>query len=165
MKILSELALEGKPVHSIEGPDLRELLDISPAALSDLCNRGLAVKLGHNHYDLEETVRRYTVHLRGIASARGGEDHVQALTTERARLAKEQADAQSLKNAERRGELLSAQSVASGWVTILTGLRARLMALPARLRADLPHLSPSDVEVIDRELRNCLTELADDADD
>ncbi len=160
MKIFTELALGGDSVHRIGGADLCELLDISPAALTDLHQRKLAVKLGHDAYDLAATVQAYTAHLRGIASGRGGEDHVQALTVERARLAKEQADAQALKNAEKRGELLPAAEVARIWCDTLRGLRARLLALPSRLRADLPHLSAHDAEVIDREMRTTLRELA-----
>lgn len=164
MKIFTELALGGKPLHRIGGADLCELLGVSPAALTDFHQRGLAVKLGHDAYDLGATVQAYTAHLRGIAAARGGEDHVLALTTERARLAKEQADAMALKNAEKRGELVAAASVVSGWSDVLRGIRARLMALPSRLRADLPHLSASDVAAIDREIRNTLTELANGDD-
>lgn len=160
MKILTELALDGEPIHRIGGADMCKLLGVSAAALTDFHQRGLAVKLGHDAYDLGATVQAYTAHLRGIAAARGGEDHVLALTTERARLAKEQADAQALKNAEKRGELVSAASVLSTWSDTLRGLRARLLALPARLRADLPHLSASDVALIDRAMRDTLTELA-----
>lgn len=164
MKIFTELAFGGKPLHRIGGADLCGLLGVSPAALTDFHQRGLAVKLGHDAYDLGATVQAYTAHLRGIAAARGGEDHVLALTTERARLAKEQADAMALKNAEKRGELVSAASVASGWSDTLRGVRARLMALPSRLRASLPHLSAADVALIDREIRNTLTELANGDD-
>jgi phage terminase Nu1 subunit (DNA packaging protein) len=42
----------------------------------------------------------------------------------------------------------------------LRGLRARLLAVPSRLRASLPHLSASDVALIDREIRNTLEGLA-----
>lgn len=160
MKIFTELALGGDSVHRIGGADLCEMLGISAPALTDLHKRGLAVKLGHDAYDLAATVQAYTGHLRGVAGGRGGEDHVNTLTSERARLAREQADAQALKNAERRGELLQAAEVSRVWGDTLRGLRARLLALPSRLRADLPHLSASDVALIDREMRNTLQELA-----
>ncbi|SDL09345.1 terminase small subunit [Paracoccus chinensis] len=165
MRIVSELPLEGdRPVHRIDGAGLCDLLGLSPAALTNLKQRGIAVHHGRDAWNLEETVRNYVQHLRGTASGRGGEQHVESLTSERARLAKEQADAQSLKNAERRGELVSAASVLAGWSDTLRGLRARLMALPSRLRADLPHLSASDVALIDRELRSTLEALADGDD-
>lgn len=38
------------------------------------------------------------------------------------------------------------------------------MALPSRLRASLPHLSAADVAVIDRELRDTLTDIANGDD-
>lgn len=62
------------------------------------------VRLGHDAYDLEESTRRYIASLRETASGRGGEEQVLNLTSERARLAREQADAQALKNAVLRGE-------------------------------------------------------------
>jgi len=41
----------------------------------------------------------------------------------------------------------------------LRGLRSRLLTVPSRLRQIVPHLTTSDVTVIDRELRDALQEL------
>ncbi len=160
MKILTEFQLGGESVHRISGPDMCELLAISPAALSDLKKRGIAVRFGHDAYDLGATVSAYVAHLRGVASARGGEEHVLALTTERARLAKEQADAQALKNAALRGEMVSAQEVSQEWAGVLRQVRARILSVPSRLRAALPQIGPAEVAAIDREIRTALEELA-----
>lgn len=99
MAILQELPLEGGrgPVHRIDNAGLCDLLGITPPMLTELKHRGIAVQLGRDSYDLVATVRAYVTHLRGTASGRGGEEQVAALTTERARLAREQADAQALK--------------------------------------------------------------------
>lgn len=163
MRILEELALDGKPALRINGPDLCELLSISPAALSDLKKRGIAVHRGHDAYDLTETVRAYVVHLRGVASGRGGEEHVATLTSERARLAKEQADAQALRNAALRGELVAAAEVERTWSDLLRQVRARILAVPARVRSVLP-LDAATIDTIDHELREALEELGHDDD-
>lgn len=147
-------------MHRIGGADLCELLDISPAALTDFHQRGLAVKLGHDAYDLGATVRAYTGHLRGIAAGRGGEEHVNTLTSERARLAKEQADAQAMKNAALRGDLVAAAEVVREWGDVLRKVRAAMLAVSSRLRSALPHLTAADAATIDREIRDSLTELA-----
>lgn len=160
LKIFTELALGGESVHRIGGADLCELLDISPAALTDFHQRGLAVKLGHDAYDLGATVRAYTGHLRGIAAGRGGEEHVNTLTSERARLAKEQADAQAMKNAALRGDLVAAAEVMREWGGVLRKVRAAMLAVSSRLRSALPHLTAADAAIIDREIRDSLTELA-----
>lgn len=122
------------------------------------------MKLGHDAYDLAATVQAYTNHLRGVAAARGGEDHVLALTTERARLAKEQADAQALKNEAARGELVPAVEVTRAWAEVLRKVRSRVLAVPSRLRGSSPTFTAEDIANIDRELRNALEELAHEQD-
>jgi len=168
MRMLQELpGLEGdRSVVRVGGADLCNLLRLTPAALTGLVKRDLAVKLGHDAYDLAETVGRYVEHLRGTAAGRGGEEQVLTLTGERARLARAQADAQELKNATLRGEMVPAAEVERTWSDALRGLRSQLLALPSRIRADLGHLTPADVDQIDRIMRDTLTDLGKaDADD
>ena len=70
----------------------------------------------------------------------------------------------ALKNAKARGELVEASEVERSWADTLRQLRARLLAIPSRLRADLPTLDPQAVAALDRALRDTLTEIATDAD-
>ncbi len=164
MRIVTELPLEGDaPVHRIDGAGLCNLLAISPAMLTELKHRGMAVHHGRDAWNLEETVRAYVTHLRGIASGRGGEEQALNLTTERARLAKEQADAQAIKNAALRRDLVPAVEVERAWADALRGLRSRLLAVPSRVRAAQGHLTAADIEALDREIRATLTELGTDA--
>ncbi len=72
------------PVHCIGGSDLCDLFQITPAMLAQLVKRGIAIRLGRNSYDLEQTIRNHVTHLRGIASGRGGEEQNLTLTGERA---------------------------------------------------------------------------------
>ncbi|SPF81931.1 DNA packaging protein [Pseudoprimorskyibacter insulae] len=162
MKIIDQLPLEGKPITQIGGQDLCELLDLSSGALSDLKKRGIAVHLGHDAYDLAATVGNYTRHLRSLAANWGSADQAAQLTAERARLLKGQADAQALKNSKLRGELVEAVEVERKWSDLLRGVRARLMAVPARLRADLPDLDAATTQAMDRAIRDALTELGND---
>ena len=161
MRIMSELpGLAGdKPVHRIGGSDLCDLFGITPGMLTALGKRYIVVRFGHDAYDLEESTRRYIASLRETASGRGGQEQVLNLTGERARLAREQADAQALKNAVMRGENVPAVEVERAWGDILRGLRSRFLAVPSRLRQTVPHLTTSDVTLIDRELRDALQEL------
>ena len=78
---------------------------------------------------------------------------------EHARLAKERADTQALKNAQMRKELVSADEVERAWASEWRTLRSSLLAMPSRLRHLLPHLSAEDVDAIDGELRRVLTEF------
>ena len=162
MRIMQELHLEGeKPVLRIGGADLCNLLALSPAMLSELKRRGIAVHHGKDAYDLEATVRAYVQHLRATASGRGGEDHVSTLTTERARLAREQADAQALKNGALRGELVSAAEVERAWADELRRVRSRVLAVPSRVRQAVA-LDVQAADALDRELRSALMELGTD---
>lgn len=164
MRLISELPLEGKAEHRIGGKDLCALLDLSSGGLTDLKKRGIAVHLRHDVYDLESTVRNYVQHLRSIAAGWGTTDQAAQLTAERARLAKEQADAMAIKNARLRGELVEAEEVEHTWSDILRQLRARLMAIPSRVRADHPQIDQTAVKVFDRALRDTLTEVGNGDD-
>ncbi|WP_417272209.1 DNA packaging protein [Celeribacter halophilus] len=161
MRIVQELPLEGDaPVHRIDGAGLCALLGVTPAVLTDLKRKGIAVHCGRDAWDLTATVSGYCAHLRGTASGRGGEEHVNTLTAERARLAKEQADAQALKNARARGELIEADAVTREWADVLRGVRARVLAVSSKVRQRLGHLTSEDVAEIDAILREALTEAA-----
>jgi phage terminase Nu1 subunit (DNA packaging protein) len=166
MRIMQELpGLEGDgPVMRIGGADLCELLRLSPAALSGLVKRQIAVKMGHDAYDLTETVGRYAEHLRGIASGRGGEAETLTLTGERARLARAQAENIEMKNAQARGELVRAEDVERAWADTLRRVRSRILAVPSRVRQAV-ELQPDAALAMDRELREALTELGEGASD
>lgn len=160
MSELPGLGGSDRPVHRIGGADLCALLGITHGALSGLVKRELAVKLGHDSYDLGATVAAYVAHLRGTASGRGGEEQIVSLTAERARLARAQAESAEIKNAALRRELVPAAEVAREWGEALRAVRSRLLAVPSRVQAALPHLAASDMVTLDRELRSALEDLA-----
>jgi phage terminase Nu1 subunit (DNA packaging protein) len=139
-------------------------LGVSQRSVTDMAERGLAVRLGHGKYDLPATVARYTAHLREVAAGRGGEAQVLDLTAERARQAKETADGLALKNEQVRRTLLPAAVVEQQWSEILLKIRGRLMAVPSRVRSHAG-LNAELTAAIDREIRDCLNDLADDEGD
>lgn len=159
MKILSELSPDSGPLHIVGHADLCALFDISPAALSELKKRGIAVHVGRDRYDLTLTTRAYIQHLRGMAAGWGTGDDAGQLTSARARLAKEQADGQAIKNAKMRGELVEAAEVERTWTDFLRQLRARLTAIPARVMAERPETDPEVIKAIDGAVRAALTDL------
>ena len=85
------------------------------------------------------------------------------VTKERARLAKAQADAMEIKNARQRGALIDAEAVEREWSDVLRQVRAGMLAVPSRVAARLPHLTPHDVSEIDAEVRAVLAETASDS--
>lgn len=62
---------------------------------------------------------------------------------------------------ERRGLLLDAGEVKRVWLDKIVNARSRILAVPARVAAALPHLTAADVSKIDAEVRLALAEMAD----
>ena len=144
---------------------LVRIFGITPRAVNDLEARAIIPKIYHGTYDLDLCVMGYVSHLREIAAGRGGEEAGKSLATERARLAKEQADAHELKNAKLRGDLLSAEDVGREWTAILQRVRAAILAVPARAQQRLAHLTAHDVSELDHEIRAALAEVGHDGND
>lgn len=142
--------------------DLADLLGISEDNVRQHQRNGHVVKNGRDKYLLRESVRAYCAHLRGTASARGGDAAVQALSAERARQAREHADNIALKNAALRRELVPADDVVRSWSEILLKVRAGILAVPSRIWQRAPHLTAEDKNLIDEELRLALAALGDD---
>ena len=155
-----------KPENDAEitAADLAEILGVSKRAISDYVERGIIVKTGRNRFDLRKSVQLYCEHLRGIAAGRGG-DNVDTLATERARLAREQADQAAMKNAAMRKELIPAAEARQEWVSIARRIRNVVMSVPSRCRQMLPHLTTYDVDLIDSEIRAALAELGEKDDE
>ncbi|GAB2507178.1 terminase small subunit [Microbulbifer agarilyticus] len=71
---------------------------------------------------------------------------------EQARLAKEKADAQALKNSVTRGELIPAEAVGLVVSKIATEMAAALDALPGQIKRFEPGLSATSLDKIKREI-------------
>lgn len=119
--------------------EVAEHLGISQPKVSDLIRRGILATRGRGGVDLDEARITYIRHLQAQAAGRiGGESSPLDLTTERARLAKEQADAQAMRNAEDRGDLVSTTAIADAWQRVMTEVRTKLLSIGADVA---PHLA------------------------
>lgn len=91
-----------------------------------------------------------------------GDGDTLALTAERARLAKAQADQIEMKNAVTRGDLIPRPDVVLGMQTAFAHCRAKLLAIPAKAAPELVNIS-SPATVRDRlrdVMHDALAELA-----
>lgn len=147
----------------VAASDLAEMFGVSRRSVSEFSERGIIERVGRNRFALQRSVKLYCEHLRSVAAGRGG-DGTQELTAERARLAREQADATALKNAVARRDLVPTHQVEREWVTVCRKIRNAVLAVPSRVRQTLPHLTVFDVEQISRELRLALTDLGKNDD-
>ena len=83
------------------------------------------------------------------------------LTAERARLAREQAEAVALKNAVTRGELVRLATVQRGAEAIFAAFRERCLSIPGKIAATCEMRSRSEVEeTVRAEIYECLEELS-----
>ena len=80
-------------------------LGINASTFKDLVARGVVETRGQGQYNYEEVSKQYLDHLREVAAGRFSGNL--ELGAERARLAKEQADAKEMENAIERGELVA----------------------------------------------------------
>lgn len=120
-----------------------ELVGMSQQAVSDLVRR----KILPDGAPANEWLLAYCDHLREVAAGRGGEATFE-LATERARLAKEQADKVAMQNAVTRGELAPAYLLEQ--VLAKAGARAGriLETIPGTLRRRLPGLTAADLAIV-----------------
>jgi len=138
---------------------MAHLLGLSPRRITQLVEEEIAVKVGHGTFDAAATIQNYIAHATGKA---GNRESTLDLTAERARLAKEQADAQALKNTLARGETLDAEAVAQTWEGIIADVRSAMLAVPGRLRRRAGSaLDSAAIGLVDHEIREALTALAD----
>lgn len=140
---------------------LAQLFDCDEKTIRNLAARGIVVKKGRGEYIVAQSIRNYVRHLRDVAAGRGGEEKQLGLTEQRARFAKEQADHAALKNATLRGDLVPAIEVERRWASILSFIRAKMLAIPSDLTLSLPHLTRHDTDVIDRSIRDALEEASE----
>lgn len=135
------------------------LLALSPRRINQLAEEGIAVRISPGTFDAAATVQNYVRHVSGKA---GSQTVNLDLNAENARLAKERADAQALKNSQTRGELVEAEAVAQTWEGIVAEVRSAMLAVPGRLRRRAgASLDAAAIELIDHEIREALTALAD----
>jgi phage terminase Nu1 subunit (DNA packaging protein) len=143
------------------------LVNLSPGRISQMIKQGLPVEtdgridVAWGKKWIAENIdpRRSAVQPQGKFSFERP-----AAVSERDRLAREQADNMSLKNAALRRELVPSTEVEARWADTLRRIRSKVLAVPSRVRQRLTHLTVHDVGVIDGELRAALDDLAGTSD-
>lgn len=107
-------------------------LGITTKYFQDLIAAGTIERKPRGGYDLDECRKAYISRLRETAAGRLSQSGLD-LQEERARLAKEQADAKEMENAVERGDLVYIEDVAKQIENQLTKVRTRLLAVPTKV--------------------------------
>ena len=92
------------------------------------------------------------------ADDEGGIDPVYA--REKAGLVRAQREAQEMKNAKERGQLLEADAVDRKWDEVRAVVLAAILAVPGRVRQTHPDLADVHYRAFDAELRQALARLS-----
>ncbi|POF63562.1 hypothetical protein [Novacetimonas maltaceti] len=116
-----------------------------------------------HYYPLKSSVQRYAERLRQQVKGKEPEKNAALIA---ARTRKTEADAMKAEtaNAIQRGTLVERAAVVREWATHLANIRAAVMQVPGRIAMELPGLSASDKEVIDRAIRDALKQAGGEAD-
>ena len=132
-------------------------LEMSPPNVQKLIKEGVITKQERGQYDLKAVRKEYIIHMRNAAGTQNNLD----LAKERARLAKEQADAKEMENAVERGDLVYIENVAKQFELQLTKVRTKLLAVPTKVSPEA-HIAATVKEVqslIEAEIVEALNEL------
>lgn len=135
-------------------------IGVTPKYVNDLINEGVIERKGRGLYDLDECRNAYISKLREKAAGRAGTGELD-LVAERARLAKESADAKEMENAVERGDLVYIEDVAKQVENQLTKVRTRLLGIPTKVAPEA-HASATVREVqsiIEAAIIEALNEL------
>lgn len=124
-----------------------EMVGISQQAVSDLMARGVLA----DGAVCGAWLRAYCGHIREVAAGRATNGDLD-LATERARLAKEQADKVAMQNAVTRGELAPAYLIEEVLSKAGAKVAGILDAIPGQVRRMAPELPGTVVEVVAREI-------------
>lgn len=140
--------------------EIAQHLNTTQPALSKLIEDGVIDKQPRGRYDIDEVRAQYIKHFRAIASGRAASGDLD-LGAERARLAKEQADAKEMENAIERGDLVYIEKVAKEFETQLLKAKTKLLAMPSKIAAEV-HASANvkeAKELIELNMQDALSEL------
>ncbi len=136
--------------------ELADALGISQAEVSRLVKKGFVTR----HASLGQWLIEYGRHMREVAAGWKSEDGNLDLIHERARLAARQSEKLEIDTAKLRGSLLPSNVVIEIINFHNSTIRSRLLAMPARLKAQRPELEIDAVIALTSLIRETLIELS-----
>jgi len=138
-------------------------LGISPTRVSQLKSAGILPEARRRANNLTACRAAYLEHLREVAAGRGSKDGGGLdLVTERARLARAQAEKCERENAVAEGEFLPRCEVHTAMTATFMRVRSKLLAMPSKLAPYLVGIETPDTAqaIVKTEIYLALDELA-----
>jgi phage terminase Nu1 subunit (DNA packaging protein) len=141
--------------------EIAKHIGVTPKYVQDLINEGVIDRKDRGTYDINECRDAYIKKLREAAAGRANSGDLN-LTDERARLAKEQADAKEMENSITRGELVYIEDVAKRVEVALSKVKIKILAIPTKVAPEAAAADDAkEVQaLIERHIIEALNELA-----
>jgi phage terminase Nu1 subunit (DNA packaging protein) len=149
---------------TVEVGTLSKLFNLTAVRVQQLASDGVIVKHARGRYDLWASIRNYIKFLqeRKVNQWSGAEGEPDGYTQHRARLTKAKADKAEVEAALVKGTAHDAQAVAAVWEDMIGNARAKLLALPTKLAAQLEGMTIAErQEAIQAAVAQALTELSE----
>ncbi len=148
----------------VTAEELASWIGASTRTVRELAGRDIVVRSGREKYQLKESIIAYVSYLREVAAGRGPASGAGGLdlVAERARLAREQADAQAMKNDITRGEVVPVAYAAADLGRRCARIRTRLLAIPSEtaVRVQRAKTAPKTESIIRDVIYEALAELS-----
>jgi hypothetical protein len=139
---------------TVDAATLALLLNISAPSLRRLAADGVIPKTGRNQFKLFDAIPAFIEYT-------GSDDQTaSAFKAARARKMEIEVQQAEMDLAVSQGKYVLKDGVLSRFTTAARQASSALLAVPGRLRTRLPHLTLTDVEIIDAEIRAVMTTLA-----
>jgi phage terminase Nu1 subunit (DNA packaging protein) len=134
------------------------LLDLSERRVQQLSREGVIPKSERGRYELVPAVQGYVHYLRD----RNINPEVISLDVARQRKTAAEAELAEIELAKARADVVSIEDVAKRWDSILSGVRARMLALPTKVAPMVTHENDQGIvkECIENVIHTALGELS-----
>jgi phage terminase Nu1 subunit (DNA packaging protein) len=144
----------GHPIATIAA-----LLDLTERRVQQLSQQGVIPRLKHGRYSVTASVHAYIRYLRERAM-QGDAAGADQIAASRAALMKARARTATLEADQLDGRLLLRADVEKAWVTIMSAMRSRLLAVPSTTAQSIIYLTtPSQIASL---LTQAISEALDD---
>lgn len=156
---LDATSLETAVIHRDE---LAKLFGLQSSQMLDVhAHAGIVVRAARKGwFKLGPSITGLVEHQRLVAAKHSSRDGKHDLVKESARLKRAQRELIELRNAQERGELISAKEVLGIFQDLVHHVRGAILCFPKRARAELPHLIYTEVSTLEWIARELLRELA-----
>jgi len=142
----------------VDAGGLAEWLGLTPNRVSALAREGVLPRTPEKMFPLRASILAYCDHARAGATGRRVDSD---LATEKLRAAKATAEKLEIQNAKSRGNLLDGKQVANEWRSIITDLRAAVLAVPSRVAGRMG-MDRATTAALDTEIRDAMEVISND---